>query len=162
MSRYAVFVGVVLLAASCSSVDQQQEAATLMERDRAWASSARNVDVFMTYFSTNPTIYPPGAPAVAGADAIRRMMSQMLAEPGRSISWIPVSASVSSSGDLGYTLGTYTSVASGSTERGKYVTIWRKRDGTWRVIEDIFNTDAPSPALQEPATAEDSRKAVKP
>jgi ketosteroid isomerase-like protein len=33
------------------------------------------------------------------------------------------------------------------TDRGKYVTIWKKQaDGSWKVIADIFNSDLPMPA----------------
>ena len=32
--------------------------------------------------------------------------------------------------------------ANGATEKGKYVTIWKKQgDGSWKVKEDIFNAD---------------------
>jgi hypothetical protein len=32
------------------------------------------------------------------------------------------------------------------TDRGKYVSIWRKQaDGWWKVVQDIFNSDLPLP-----------------
>jgi hypothetical protein len=34
-----------------------------------------------------------------------------------------------------------------SVERGKYVAVWKKAPGgQWKVVEDIFNTNAPPPA----------------
>jgi ketosteroid isomerase-like protein len=31
-----------------------------------------------------------------------------------------------------------------TTDKGKYVTIWRKQpDGSWKVVEDMFNSDIP-------------------
>ena len=45
-------------------------------------------------------------------------------------------------GDIGYTTGTYQSTMGGVSEKGKYVTAWKKQaDGAWKVTEDIFNAD---------------------
>ena len=133
----------------------------LLDRDRAWASSVRNVETYMSYFAANATIYPPAALALSGNDAIRRMATERLAVPGFSLAWTPTSASVSSSGDLGYTVGTYVASAGGTTENGKYLAIWRKHDGSWKVVEDIFNTDSANAAVEPPAAGRAS-PAVKP
>jgi quercetin dioxygenase-like cupin family protein len=38
----------------------------------------------------------------------------------------------------------------GATEKGKYVTAWKKQaDGSWKVTEDIFNADAPAQAASQ-------------
>jgi hypothetical protein len=67
----------------------------------------------------------------------------MSAAQGFSVKWEPEKAQVSTSGDLGYTTGTYEFVSQGVTERGKYVTTWRKDAGEWKVTEDIFNASGP-------------------
>jgi hypothetical protein len=74
------------------------------------------------------------------------MHADMNAMPGFSLQWTPAKAEVSAAGDLGYTTGTYESGMSGMTERGKYVTTWKKDGGVWKVTEDIFNPDGPPPA----------------
>ena len=56
-------------------------------------------------------------------------------------------------GDLAYMQGHYTVTATDGktkkkvTEKGKYVTVYKKQvDGTWKAIEDINNEDAtPAP-----------------
>ena len=162
MRRYAWVVGLAMLAVGCASaVDQQQEAALLLDRDRAWVRTVRSVDTYMTYLAPNATIYPPGAPMVTGADAIRAMAAERLAA-GVAISWTPTSASVSASGDLGYTVGTYTMSPGASAEKGKYLTIWRKHDGSWKVVEDIFNTDSTGPVSNPPVIGPDAGQGVKP
>jgi hypothetical protein len=30
-----------------------------------------------------------------------------------------------------------------AVEMGKYLTVWVKQDGEWRVMEDIFNSNTP-------------------
>ncbi|MGH8286688.1 MAG: DUF4440 domain-containing protein [Steroidobacteraceae bacterium] len=74
----------------------------------------------------------------------------MSSAPGFAIKWTPEKAVVGASGDVGYTTGTYEMTAEGATERGKYVTVWKKQsDGSWKVVEDIFNaneTAKPTPS----------------
>ena len=57
--------------------------------------------------------------------------------------WEPDFADVSSSGDLGYTYGTYR-IASKDTpskivESGNYYRIWKKQAGKWLVVADLTN-----------------------
>jgi ketosteroid isomerase-like protein len=79
-----------------------------------------------------------------GRKAVAAAWSPLFAPDAKSVlSWKPVRAEVASSGDLGYTVGSYelrsTDDAGKSTLRhGVYVTIWRKeKDGVWRAALDI-------------------------
>lgn len=69
--------------------------------------------------------------------------------PERVLSWTPLFAGSSESGDLGFTAGTAvdaTSRRDGSVDRvrNKYLTLWaRQADGSWRFIAD---GGAPSPS----------------
>jgi len=71
------------------------------------------------------------------------------ATPEEVLSWSPIFAGSSPSGDLGYTVGTAVDTIThpdGSVDRfySKYLTLWaRQPDGTWRFIAD---GGAPSPA----------------
>jgi ketosteroid isomerase-like protein len=95
--------------------------------------------------ASDATVYPPGMPAVSGTDAIRKTFTEMTGTPGFALSWTPTRADVAASGDLGTTIGTYEMSMAGSSEKGKYVTVWRKQtDGSWKVVDDIFNADAPT------------------
>jgi ketosteroid isomerase-like protein len=68
-----------------------------------------------------------------------------LDDKNNSLTWKPIGADVSSSGDLGYTYGTYefrSKDASGkpSVSHGKYTSIWkRQKDGSWKVVLDMGN-----------------------
>jgi len=67
------------------------------------------------------------------------------------------SGDVSAAGDLGYTAGAYeltVNDATGkpTTEKGKYVTVWKKVNGQWMVVRDIFNADAAPPPPTPPAS----------
>ena len=135
---------VLLLAAlaGCAKVDVEAEKTALMTADKEWSQTTKDLDKFMTYFASDATSYAPGAPAVTGTDGIRKAMGEMLATPGFSLSWTASKAVVGAGGDLGYTAGTYEASTPAGTEKGKYVTNWKKVDGAWKVADDIFNSDA--------------------
>jgi quercetin dioxygenase-like cupin family protein len=85
-------------------------------------------------------------PRASGAAQVRETFAAMMATPGVSVKWEPTKAEVSTSGDVGYTTGAYESMANGVPDKGKYVTVWQKLDGQWKVAEDIFNSDSgPAP-----------------
>jgi ketosteroid isomerase-like protein len=129
------------------SVNVEQERAALMTLDNEWSASVADIDKFTSYYAPDASIYPPGMPVATGTAAIKETFTQMASAPGFALEFSPTKADVSASGDVGYTAGTYKSTMSGTSESGKYVTIWKKQpDGQWKVTEDIFNADSgPAP-----------------
>jgi ketosteroid isomerase-like protein len=64
------------------------------------------------------------------------------------------------SGDLGWEWNRFTVVdATGAVvDTGKYVTVYGRQGGTWRIVRDIWNSDTPTAAAEpgpepEPETA---------
>ena len=142
-------LGAALSGACGTTVNVEQERGALIARDRQWSDSTKDIDKFMTFFAADAAMYGPGMPVIRGADAIRKAYTGMSSAPGFALSWTAASANVSTSGDVGYTTGSYQATAGGATERGKYVTVWTRPGGTgdWKVAEDIFNADG-QPASQ--------------
>jgi ketosteroid isomerase-like protein len=59
-------------------------------------------------------------------------------------------------GDLAYVRGRYTMTMAPPggpvmADSGKYLEIWRKQGGSWKVTRDMFNSDVPLP-MPAPAT----------
>ena len=126
-----------------SSANVAQERDTLLRLDREWSDSVKDLDKFLSYYAADASVYPPGMPVGTGSGAIRDTITKMVAAPGFSLQFGGTKADVSASGDVGYTTGTYQATMNGATEKGKYVTVWKKQsDGQWKVMEDIFNADA--------------------
>ena len=153
MRRGSWLLVVAAFTVSCGgSVNVDRERSLLLEVDRQWSQTTRDVDKFVSYFTTDASVYPQGMPVVKGSGPIRETFIKMSSAPGFSLRWTPAAATVSTAGDLGYTTGTYQMTMNDPSgapapERGKYVTIWKKAPGgQWKVVEDIFNTDAPPPA----------------
>ena len=142
MHRLAYLVAAVALVGCARTTNVAQEQDALMAKDREWSGVVKDVDKFVSYFATDATIHAPGMPAVTGSDAIRKTYAEMAGAPGFALSFTPTRAVVAASGDMGYTAGTYEMSMGGGTEKGKYVTTWKKENGEWKVAEDIFNADA--------------------
>jgi ketosteroid isomerase-like protein len=111
------------------------------------AHNAGNVDTMVALYVDDAIPMPPDAPAVAGHVAIRDYLTKDVAETkaaGMSIK--DVDSSVGVSGNLGWHAGKFAVVdASGKTVgTGKYSEIWRKTDGKWLMIRDMWNNDAPA------------------
>ena len=122
------------------NVAQEREA--LMNRNREWAGTVKDMEKFMSYYAADASIYAPGMPIATGTGAIRTALTGMMSAPGFALEFAPTKADVSAASDIGYTTGTYQLTMNGTTEKGKYVTIWKKQsDGQWKVSEDIFNAD---------------------
>lgn len=143
---------VASLAAGCApSVNLEQERNSLLALDREWSQTTKDTEKFLSYFAPDASVYPQGMPVARGTAAIRDTFTKMNSMPGMSLAWSATKADVGATGDLGYTAGTYEMTLDGASEKGKYVTVWKKQSGgAWKVMEDIFNADAApqSPAAQ--------------
>ena len=57
------------------------------------------------------------------------------------------------SGNMGWSSGTFkdTGPGGGTVDTGKFLSTWRKTDGKWFQVRDIFNMDPPPPEAAVPA-----------
>jgi ketosteroid isomerase-like protein len=124
----------------------------LMDEDTAWAVATGKKDVaaMVSFYAADGSIYPPNSPVATGQEKVKNIWSSWFGIPGFSISWAPTGVGVSKGGDLGWTAGTYQLSMIGPdgkslSDKGKYVAVWKKVGGKWKVVHDIFNTDLPAP-----------------
>lgn len=155
MRVHTVLPMLMLLSVGCGqqpAVDLDAERSALMDADRAWAAAQANsdapVDAVVDQFLGDSRLLAPDVPLALGKEAIRDVFDAVASMPGFSLAWTPDFAEVASSGDLGYTIGTYRmgmdSPDGPVTINGKYMTVWKKQaDGGWRVAVDMFNADGP-------------------
>lgn len=146
----ALVVGLVLLG-GCDSpgVDVEAEEQRLMELSREWSAVAAGDDVeaLMSYWADDAVMMAPDQPPLRGKDAIRAFVSSAAEIPGFSVSWEPLEAHVSESGDMAYLIEQNQMTMPDSTgalmtEYNKVVTVWRKQDdGSWKNVVDMWNSD---------------------
>ena len=163
MHRFALLVVVAAFAASCAqTVNVEQEKTALMAVDADWAKSVGDMDKFGSFLAPDATFTMSGAPSVKGDKAIRDTLAGLSKAPGFALTWKATRAEVSASGDLGYTAGDYALTINNaanmpSTEKGAFLTAWKKINGAWKVIEDTGVPSSPpvlsSPGVVTPAAA---------
>jgi ketosteroid isomerase-like protein len=161
--RRLLIAAAALVAVSCAqTVNVEQEKTALMARDAEWATTPANIDKFTSFMTDDARFAVGGMPAVKGHQAVKDALGPLTKAPGFSITWKATSADVSASGDLGYTAGTYALTVNNaagmpSTEKGSFLTTWKKVNGTWMVASDMATPDAPaassSPAVIIPAAS---------
>jgi len=130
--------------------DMDTHATVLVKLDDAWSRTASSKDPrgVSSYYAKDALVYPPDDVLATGQEAAEKVWASYFALPNFSISWKTAHASVSRSGELGYTSGTYQDSYTGTdgktvNEKGKYVCVWAKqKDGQWKAIHDIWNSDS--------------------
>ncbi len=139
----------MLITFSCQreKADTKEEGKKLMQASRDWsaAASTRDVDKILSYWADEAVLISAGEPELKGKKAIREMVEGSLKDPNFNISWEPISAEISESGDMGYLLenSKITMKDSTGTEQimtFKAVTIWKKqKDGSWKNVVDVMS-----------------------
>ena len=86
--------------------------------------------------------FSPGKPLVVGKKNMRAEFQNVLDTDDYEMSWEPTRAVVSESNDMAYAYGTLTLKLPGADPvPGKYVVVWVKENGEWRLAIDIPNLD---------------------
>lgn len=145
----AVFLAALSLP-GCQRHMQADAAQTgiLLSTDQAFSAASVQsgfAAAFSKYAQTDATFLPQGGEALKGAPQIAQALAAI--PGGTKISWTPQAADVS--GDLGYTWGIYTSAGTNSSGQatvayGKYLSIWNRQDGDWKLSVMMIN-QSPGP-----------------
>jgi uncharacterized protein (TIGR02246 family) len=148
-----LFTSMVALSGCAPAPDAGVQA--LKDTEAAWMKDAatRDPEKFLAHYSEDASLLLPGQPAMAGKAAIRASLEPMLRDPRFALSLHPAKVEVAKSGDLGFTQGTYEatgtdpSTGQSATEKGNYVTVFRRQaDGRWKAVADMISPNAPPPA----------------
>jgi uncharacterized protein (TIGR02246 family) len=112
---------------------------------------AKDVEKGVAHYADDASLLMPGMPIMTGKDTIKGAFKAFLADPAFALDFSAAKVEVSKGGDIGYTQGAYTMTMTDPktkkpvTEKGKYVTVYKKQaDGSWKAIEDMNNADAPA------------------
>ena len=125
------------------AVDVAAEAAAIMQLEGDWSAmfGAGDVDAIMNLHAADAVQLPPGGEAVVGHAALRAAWEGMAAVEGLEVTWEPTAAFVSPDGNMAYDYGTSLMTTPDGTVPGKYLVVWVKVDGEWKVAADMFNSN---------------------
>lgn len=151
----AFLVATIILPGSRTTVSASPKATaeTLkqLEGEFMKAAAEKGSLGYMSYYADDAVEVPNGVPAIEGKTNIGKTMG-FLDDKNNRLTWTPVGADISSSGDLGYTYGTYAFHSKDkdgkpTVDYGKYTSIWKlQKDGNWKVVLDMGNA-SPAPKL---------------
>jgi ketosteroid isomerase-like protein len=148
---FPLTIGGTRSANASDNANASKDEQSLRAADIAWSDAAgrKDLDAVVGYMTEDGETLAPNEPAAHGADAIRASWKGLLALPDLVIKWEPKRVQVASSGDIGYTSGTWTLTFTGPngkpvSDHGKYLEVWKKIDGKWKCTLDMYNSDVPA------------------
>src|SRR5690242_10398274 len=138
---------VAIVSCNQKKVDKQAEATAILQIDSTWSSlvkEGKDIDKIVSYWSDDAVVIQPGQPVIKGKEALRKMVEDSKNIPGFSISWHSSDVQVSEDGTMAYTYGENMVSFADSTGvkislPGRGYTIWKKENGNWKCVVDIWN-----------------------
>lgn len=153
MKRYYLPLSLLLLAACASGPSNDFQAgdaeAAIRKADAAFEAGARagDANVLANTYAADAVLLPPNMPMIRGRDAIHTFWSGLVG----GVTSLDVSLNttdVQQSGDLAVETGTYRlqmtpkNATAAVNDEGKFLIAWRKIDGQWKIVRDMFSSDA--------------------
>lgn len=140
-----VFIPFFALAQKSASSNDR---AAIRNADKRWSEAVeeKNLDKTVSFYADDATVLPFNAPKAEGRENIRQLWNHLFQSPGFHLRFAPVKIAVAKSRDMAYEVGVFELTMNGpdgapSTSPGKYVVVWKKQNGEWKAVADIFNTD---------------------
>ena len=129
---------------SAPAVDTAAEAAKIMALESEWSDrfGQGDIDYIVDLHASNGIQMPPNAESVVGSEALRAAWQGMYDTEGLSVSWESSAAFVSASGDMAWDYGKASMTSpDGKTTPMKYLVVWTREGGEWKVAADMFNAN---------------------
>ncbi len=130
------------------------------------AASAQWIEAFnrgdaaalAAFYTEGARVLEPNAPLVVGRENIQATFQGFFNTSGLELQLTVLDLSVH--GDMAHKVGNYTLTiqpeeGDAITDSGKYVEIWKRENGSWKMDVDIWNSSLPLPAPEEEMTEEE-------
>lgn len=151
---FTMFLLALLIIPACQTtkVDINAEAIAIRNLEDQWTVALQTSDIekIISFFAPEAVAMSPNSPICVGLQAIRGKNESQFADTTllyKTYSSTIDIINVSSSGDLAYVRGSdriSTKTPNGLVEeKSKWIDIWKKINGEWKVIVNIWNSDMP-------------------
>lgn len=109
--------------------------------NRQFEDAARkgDLDRLASLYTADAVALPPDGPVVKGRDGIKQMWGSIAQQIGLKDVRL-TTLDFEQAGDTGYEVGEATLTVSSGTAVVKFVVVWKRVDGQWRLHRDIWNT----------------------
>jgi uncharacterized protein (TIGR02246 family) len=133
----------------CSGGTHGDARADIEKANQAFADAVAKNDVAAigNLYTKDAAVLPPGTNAATGRAAIEEMWKGALASGIKSLHL--ATTETDTQGNTAVEIGTFEALGEGgaSLDKGKYIVVWKREDGAWKLHRDIWNSNA------APATA---------
>jgi uncharacterized protein (TIGR02246 family) len=153
--RLVIAVGAVLLAGSLAAQTAPPKAAPPKAASPKAAIEAANArfaadfakgdaNAVASHYTAGGQAFPPNGDVAKGREAIAKLWKGVMDSGVKGVKVVAVE--VEAHGDTAHEVGTYTLTGEGgkTLDNGKYVVIWKREGGQWRIHRDIWNTSMPA------------------
>lgn len=144
----SILFGLALVAVA----NAQTPADAIRKADQDWLRvfAAKDLAKSVDFVVADGSVLAPNTPIATGHEAIKKLFAGFFSLPELKIEWHPNKVEAARSGELGYSTGAYQMTFKDPNgkvieDHGKYVTVWKKQGGQWKVAYDIFNSDLSPP-----------------
>jgi len=143
-------VGVTALSAQTATpdVESAKRAIRIADLELAKSVADRSLQSFLALVDEDAMFF--GKDLARGREAVSKAWLPLFTDRSLFLKWHPTQVEVSSTGDLGYSIGDYERMSKDSqgnlsTATGNYVSIWRRKpDGKWKIVLDIGTPGTPT------------------
>jgi ketosteroid isomerase-like protein len=101
----------------------------------------RNFSAIDQIYTADATVLPPGAPMASGRDNVRAFWQAAVAALNPTGGRLET-LSLEVLGDRAVEVGRATIESAASTVEVKYVVVWKREDGSWKLHIDIWNPNS--------------------
>jgi uncharacterized protein (TIGR02246 family) len=125
----------------------------IAENNRQFADALwrKDIDALSAIFTEDVQLFAPNRPMFSGREEILAFWRHAVEDPAVRLKSDLQTMEVVLAGDLAFEAGrsTVTAEMDGRemvVDRGKYIVIWKRDGGRWKMHRDIFNSDLPTKA----------------
>jgi ketosteroid isomerase-like protein len=139
----SIIAGAILLVASAPPAVGQERTDPVLNRLAAAFAAAfneRDAGKIAAFYTDDAVVMPPDMPMVKGREAIETYYRRGFAQSSGTVRLAPFESEIT--GMTAFETGTSSMTIGNQAETGKYVIVYRRVKGEWKIAYDIFNNDA--------------------
>jgi uncharacterized protein (TIGR02246 family) len=141
----------IVVSMTCMAADPASDFKAAVEaatKNFETAISAKDPVALGAVYASDAIIFPPNSEQVQGKEAISAYWKGIM-DGGMTAKIEPTE--VESDGNLGMDSGKFKILGSDGKQidHGKYVVVWKKENGAWKIYRDIWNTNVASTPTAE-------------
>jgi ketosteroid isomerase-like protein len=144
--RFAIALGVGLMAGAVAAQAPGPKAAIEAANAKFSADFAKgDANAVASHYSAAAWAFPPNGEITKGREAIAKLWKGAMDGGVKEVKLATLE--VEAHGDTAHEVGTYVLSGDGGKQldNGKYVVVWKREGGQWKIHRDIWNTSMPAP-----------------